>query len=122
MTKMDGLVATGKPSMRDQLGTRHVYVNPGHHDPSGGIVPYNPEKTVIPENHLELFNKAIPYQNPNNGRVTYYAKDSSGNFHRFQPDGKGPEYHWNGQTNGRTKSGHPTDNIPVPTPVLQRLK
>ncbi len=121
LTNGDELAEASKPSLRGQLGQRHTYVNYGHHDPVGGLNPYNPRKTVLPNNHTELFEQSISHRNPNNGKVSYYTKDTSGNYHRFQADGNGTEFHWNGQTNGRTLSGRRTKDVHVPPAVRRQF-
>ncbi|PHN05116.1 DUF6531 domain-containing protein [Flavilitoribacter nigricans] len=91
----------------DSLGLNELpaYENPGHHDPSTNS--YISNKSVLPENHEELFKNSVP--DPNNPK-TRWAKEGSGKkatYHRFQssqPDGTGP-FHWNGSTNGKTKAG-----------------
>ena len=44
----------GAKSLNDSKAPK--YENPGHHDPKGGGPnPYNSEKSVLPENHEELW-------------------------------------------------------------------
>jgi hypothetical protein len=79
------------------------YTNPGHHDPNGGPNPYDPEKSVLPKNHEELWKESV--QDPNSARVRW-TKEGKGRkavYHRFEGDKNG-DWHWNGSTNGRTKN------------------
>jgi RHS repeat-associated protein len=101
----DELVAMSKPSTKDKLFQTHTYVNPGHHDPTS--VNYKANRSVLPPNHVELFEQSVPVVDKN-GKVTRWAKEGTGKgavYHRFQPHVSG-EFHWNGSTNGVTKSGH----------------
>jgi RHS repeat-associated protein len=104
--KIDYLVEGSKPSMQGKLVKEVYYENPGHHDPKGGAQPYNPKKSVLPDNHVELFNKSVPY---NGAR---YAMDANGNIHQFQ-DSVGGTYHWAGQEGGKTLKGK---NVPLVVP------
>ena len=102
------MVAMSKSSTKNHLLRVDKYVNPGHHDPTGGgPVPYNPTKSVLPSNHVELFTSSTAVRNPKNGTVTRWAKEGEGRdavYHRFQESSPN-EFHWNGSTKGRTKSG-----------------
>jgi RHS repeat-associated protein len=108
----DVLIAMSKPSAKEYLLRVDRYVNPGHHDPSGGGPnPYNPAKSVLPDNHVALFNSSVPVRDPQSGKVTRWAKEGEGKnavFHRFQEEANGI-FHWNGSTRGRTKSGIPRE-------------
>lgn len=108
----DALVAMSKPSMKESLLPVDRYVNPGHHDPSGGGPnSYIAKKSVLPANHVELFNNSVPVRDPATGKVTRWAREGEGRnavFHRFQEHING-EFHWNGSTKGRTKSGVPNE-------------
>ncbi len=123
LTRGEELAEASKPSLRGQLGERHLYSNPGHHQPFGGDNPYRPGSTVLPSIHVNLFNAAVPYRNEKDrGKITYFAKDSDGNYHRFQADGNNIEFHWNGQTNGRDRYGNLTDDrIKIPHEIKQQL-
>ncbi len=85
-------------------GPKPPYENPGHHDPSspnfrgGGSM-----TSVIPPNHEQLFSRAIPEPD---GR-TWWAKDESGNYHRFQGSTGGP-VHWNGRSDSPRGAAPPT--------------
>ena len=96
---------------------RHKYTNPGHHDPRGGPNPYNPRKSVLPENHVQLFRDSVPFETP--GGVLRYARDADGNIHRFEPH-LSDTYHWSGQTNGRTLRGEER-GLHVPAEVRKTL-
>ncbi|WP_437938003.1 PAAR-like domain-containing protein [Sorangium sp. So ce341] len=101
----DELVAMSKPSTKDRLIQTHTYVNPGTHDPSSPK--YNPTKSVLPANHVELFEQSTPVRKGD--VVTRWAKEGTGKdavYHRFQQHISG-EFHYNGSTAGVTKSGKP---------------
>ncbi len=94
--------------------TEDDYENPGHHDPSGtGPNPYNSTKSVLPQNHRALW-KASKRAGDGN-RWTKVGKGRKAEYHRFQNDGNG-NWHWNGSTNGVTRSGQPRaikmNNVP----------
>lgn len=97
------LVEGSKPSTKGRLVGWHYYENPGHHDPNRnaplrGAVDYNPNKSVLPANHVELFQGSVFFEG------NRWAKDSDGNFHQFQDSGDF-HFHWAGSTNGETKKG-----------------
>ena len=78
------------------------------HSPDGGRLPYNSSKSVIPQNHKDLWDKSVedPDGNPN-VRWATEGKGKDRVIHRFQsdqPDGSGT-WHWNGSTKAYTKSG-----------------
>lgn len=82
------------------------YENPGHHDPKWnapgrGNVRYNPGKSVLPDNHRELFRSSQSYPGD---RSVRFARDSAGNIHQFQDSGH-RVYHWAGSENGITLKG-----------------
>ena len=85
-----------------------IYENPGHHDPSnnpGNQNQYNGEKSVLPKNHQELWKKSVP--DPKGDIRTRWTVEGSSKrkvIHRFQHNNHGV-FHWNGSTNGMTKSG-----------------
>ncbi|WP_327037485.1 hypothetical protein U0021_09100 [Moraxella canis] len=101
----DYIVEGSKPSTKGSLITiqRQYYENPGHHDPrGGGNNRYDSTKSVLPANHINLWERSIMTSDGNrwarenqNGRIVY---------HRFQNDGNG-NFHWNGSTDGVTNSG-----------------
>jgi RHS repeat-associated protein len=82
------------------------YENPGHHDPNmrspgRGTDPYNTGKSVLPENHRELFESSRSYPGD---RSVRYARDSHGNVHQFQDSGA-RIFHWAGSDNGVSLRG-----------------
>jgi RHS repeat-associated protein len=103
---LDEMVAMSKPSTKARLIQKQAYVNPGHHDPSSPN--YNSTKSVLPPNHVELFEQSTSVAG-DNGKVTRWTKEGTGKtavYHRFQEHGPG-EFHWNGSTKGATKGGQP---------------
>ncbi|WP_437510438.1 DUF6531 domain-containing protein [Sorangium sp. So ce1099] len=106
----DELVAMSKPSTKGRLLKTHTYVNPGHHDPS--TPNYIATKSVLPPNHVELFEQSTPVRGE--GGVTRWTREGTGRtavYHRFQEHSPG-EFHWNGSTDGVTRSGQPR-RIPI---------
>ena len=97
-----------------------MYENPGHHDPrKPGRVPYNRNKSVLPENHEDLWNKSKPDpRDPNRIRWTKEG-DKNPTYHRFQNDSNG-NWHWNGSTDGRTAGGQPRKICAVIFCVMHR--
>jgi len=110
-----------KPSARELDSNYNSYTNPGHHDPArsaGTTVNYNPTKSVLPPNHIELFEKSVPITD-GSGTVIRWTAEQTPNgvvYHRFEPHLNGV-YHWSGSTNGVTASGVarplPTNVVPV---------
>lgn len=81
------------------------YENPGPHDPSNrGPNRFNRTKSVLPENHLQLWEESILGSDGN--RWTKVGRGNGAEYHRFQNDGNG-NWHWNGSTNGRLINGEP---------------
>jgi len=79
-----------------------VYENPGHHDPNGGTNNYDPNKSVIPDNAAELWEKSIRI-----GK-NYWTKVGEGKdavYHRFSGGERNGNWHWTGCSKGFTKSG-----------------
>ncbi|WP_227681246.1 polymorphic toxin-type HINT domain-containing protein [Psychrobacter alimentarius] len=96
-----------KPSTKGQLvkTKTQYYENPGHHDPKGGSnVSYNNTKSVLPNNHLDLWNESIQVASDPKNRWAIERKNGKTTYHRFQDDGNG-NFHWNGSTSGQTTSG-----------------
>lgn len=89
------------------------YVNPGHHDPTGGDVPYNPTKSVIPADAEELFGRSIEVDGV---RWTKTVEGRTTVYDRFFSDNNG-NWHWSGSTAGSTLSGKPNpiplDQVPI---------
>ena len=115
----DFIIEATKPSTRDRVIRRFQYENPGHHDPTGGKIRYNPQKSLLPDNHIELFQNSIPYINQQKKTIRY-AKDSSGNIHRFETSVEGV-YHWSGSTSGVTLKGKKRP-LEVPSEVKRQLR
>lgn len=94
------------------------YENPGHHDPKA--TNFNKEKSVLPENHIELFEKSV--LGPDGNRWTKVGAGKKSVYHRFQDDGNG-KWHWNGSSNAMLKNNKPNpikeQNIPI---EIKRLK
>jgi hypothetical protein len=86
-------------------GKKPDYINPGHHDKNspnfrgGGAG----KTEVIPENHEELWKRAIPGVGELNTKQgipsTWYSIDNKGKIHQFQVDHNGFS-HWAGSQNG----------------------
>ena len=100
--KIDYIVESSKPSRKGKLVKKQFYENPGAHDPNGGIERYDSRKSILPENHVELFQKSIEF------RGVRYAIDDNGAIHQFQNSINGV-FHWAGSENGMT-----IHNTPVP--------
>ena len=115
---IDHLIEAAKPSAAGKRVMTHSYENPGIHDPAGGLLKYDPRKSVLPKDHVELFKQSKPVVNKE-GDVYRYTLDKDGNVHRFQETMPGI-YHWNGSTNGITKSGQPRP-LDVPPDVWKML-
>ncbi|MBP0035957.1 MAG: RHS repeat-associated core domain-containing protein, partial [Roseofilum sp. Belize BBD 4] len=120
----DFIVEAAKPSTKGKLVKRHVYENPGHHQP--GHANFKPNKSVLPDNHTELFLKSVPIKDAQ-GRIVRYAIDESGNIHQFQPakfieNGVEIEvYHWAGAQNAPTIKGKKT-HLTIPPEALKELR
>ncbi|WP_374428136.1 LysM peptidoglycan-binding domain-containing protein [Ideonella dechloratans] len=111
-TTLDYLIEGAKPSAAGLRVGTHSYENPGHHDPAGGLLPYNPTKSVLPENHIQLFEQSKPVVS-GDGTVVRYTLDDAGAVHRFEPTLPGI-YHWSGSTDGVTASGRPRPLVVPP--------
>jgi RHS repeat-associated protein len=83
------------------------YENPGTHDPrKPGPNSYKPSKSVLPENHEELWKKSVPDPDePGKTRWTKFNTKKGPEYHRFE--GSNGKWHWNGSTVGETASGQP---------------
>jgi hypothetical protein len=108
---IDEKVASSKPSSQARLRPKkHLYENPGQHDLSNNPANanrYDPTKSVLPKNHIDLFKKSVPVT-LEDGSIVRWTKVGTGKnavYHRF--DGANNRYHWNGSTNGITASGEP---------------
>jgi len=100
------------------VGCGPAYENPGHHDPSGGPNPYNPNKAVLPADAEEQFSNSIEIDG------TRWAKVGSGRnaaYYRYFNTGN-DTWHFSGSSNGVTQSGAnagiPLNRIPI---AIRRL-
>jgi hypothetical protein len=92
-----------------------IYENPGHHDPTGGPNPYNPNKAVLPGDAEEQFANSVRVGNAR------WAKVGSGKravYYRYSPHEIGNNvWHFSGSTNGVTANGTPVpialDKVPI---------
>lgn len=94
-------------------GRKPKYENPGHHDPKSTNFRGGGSKTeIIPENHEELWKKAIPgfsdVKTKEEIPSVWYSVDDKGKIHQFQVDHNG-NAHWAGSENGAR--GIKVDNI-----------
>lgn len=85
-------------------GPKPKYDNPGHHDPKSSNFRGGGSKTeVIPENHEELWKRAIPGSSNIKTKQeipsVWYSIDGNGKIHQFQVDHNGIA-HWAGSENG----------------------
>ncbi|MGV6988191.1 hypothetical protein ACWA5Z_04205 [Testudinibacter sp. P80/BLE/0925] len=88
-----------------ELVIAQYYENPGHHDPKGkNQVQYNNTKSVIPENHVELWNKSFIVDDDPENKWAIEYRNNIPVYHRFQNDNNG-NFHWDGSTDGQTLSG-----------------
>jgi hypothetical protein len=102
-------------------GKKPKYENPGHHDPKSGKFRGGGSKTeIIPDNHEELWKKAIPGFSDLETKQgigmpkTWYSIDDTGKIHQFQVDNNGIA-HWAGSEKG--VRGIKVDNV-----TAKRLK
>lgn len=109
------MVETAKPSQQGRRVKVDAYTNPGDHAPRGSAVrepgsirPYDPRKSVLPTNHVELFERSIPLKNDAGKMVRWAVEDIDGTlvYHRFEQHLPNV-YHWNGSTNGVLQNGTP---------------
>ena len=115
---IDFLVEGAKPSAQGRRIEIHSYENPGHHDIAGGREPYNPSKSVLPPNHVQLFEQSKPFIDKDD-KIIRYAIDGDGVIHQFHPSITGL-YHWAGSTNGFSANGE-FRGIKVPPQVVRTL-
>lgn len=64
---------------------------------------YNASKSVLPDNHLELWKKSI--QTKDGDRWAKEVIDGKIIYHRFEYDRNFGTFHWNGSTAGKTQGG-----------------
>jgi hypothetical protein len=107
-------------SIKDKGGNYLIYENPGHHDPNGGRLPYNKTKSVLPQNHENLWLQSKADPKNSNIRWTKEGQGKKATYHRFQSDGNGT-WHWNGSSNGETKAGESRQipNNQVPNEIIK---
>ena len=106
-TKSDYIIEGTKPSTKGKLVSVKIqyYENPGHHDPKGmGNTRYNSTKSVLPDNHVDLWHNSIQVKSDPKNRWAIEMKDGKTVYHRFQDDSNG-NFHWNGSTDGKTSKG-----------------
>lgn len=103
----------GTTGQSGQTGPNIRYENPGHHDPTGGLNPYNRRKAVLPPDAESQFYNSVQV-----GTVRW-TKIGSGRkavYYRYSNDGNG-NWHWSGSTAGVTKRGDrsviPLDQVPI---------
>ncbi|MDO9767593.1 hemagglutinin repeat-containing protein [Glaesserella parasuis] len=101
---VDYMIEANKPSTKGKLISAQYYENPGHHDIKGGNQnTYNASKSVLPDNHLELWKKSI--QTKDGDRWAKEVIDGKIIYHRFEYDRNFGTFHWNGSTAGKTQGG-----------------
>ncbi len=101
---VDYMIEANKPSTKGKLISAQYYENPGHHDIKGGNQnTYNASKSVLPDNHLELWKKSI--QPKDGDRWAKEVIDGKIIYHRFEYDRNFGTFHWNGSTAGKTQGG-----------------
>ena len=120
ITPGNSIIEASKPSMQGKLGEVHRYENPGHHDSNlgslgRGDVKFNSGKSVLPDNHVELFKQSVPFKNAK-GEIVRYTQDEFGNIHRFNSSIDN-HFHWTGSTNGTDIRGRK-----VPLEVLDEAQ
>ena len=90
-----------------------VYESPGHHDPSGGPDPYNPNKAVLPADAEAQFANSIEVDGV---RWTKIGSGRSAVYYRYFDTGN-DTWHFSGSSNGVTRSGAnvgiPLNRIPI---------
>ena len=103
------------------------YENPGHHDPrkfeDGKPLPnkYDNSKSVLPNDHKELFKRSLEDPCDPSKRWTKVGDGKKTEWHRFSSDGNG-NYHWSGSTNGKTKDNKsPRGPKPEPSSEAKKL-
>lgn len=99
----EGIESIDKAIKAGKVEAKGKYENPGHHDPSNnGSNKYNSSKSILPGNHKALWEQSVKAKDGN--RWTKIGSEKKAEYHRFQSDGNG-NWHWNGSTVGKTKSG-----------------
>jgi hypothetical protein len=89
------------------------YENPGHHDPTGGPNPYNPNKAVLPVDAQEQFANSIEIET---ARWTKVGAGRNAMYYRYFQHGDNV-WHFSGSTAGVTRSGKsvaiPMNQVPI---------
>ena len=87
--------------------------DPGHHDPSGGPNPYNPNKAVLPADAEAQFANSIEIDGV---RWTKIGSGKNAVYYRYFDTGNNT-WHFSGSSNGVTRSGVnvgiPLNRIPI---------
>jgi RHS repeat-associated protein len=83
------------------VGANDKYVVNPQHDPSSGK--YKSNKSVLPSNHQALWEKRSYYDEKKDEWWSVEGEGKKAVYHRFKGDNG--IYHWNGSSNGTTKSG-----------------
>lgn len=78
------------------------YENPGTHDPNGGPNPYDPNKSVLPDDAEAQFNNSVA-DGPD-ARWTKIGAGKKAVYYRYCRSVSNL-FHWCGSTNGKTLSG-----------------
>ena len=126
-SKMDLLIEGAKPSQAGKLVKVDAYTNQGDHAPPGSKVrdasatrPYDPTKSVLPDNHVELFQQSVPIARGDGKIVRWTAEmvDGSIVYHRFEQQLPNV-YHWNGASNGVRDNGVPRPLLPNQIPSAE---
>lgn len=104
LAKVKSLLEERKYTEGFYNGKKPKYENPGHHDPKSTNFRGGGSKTeTIPENHEELWKKAIPgfsdIKTKEEIPSVWYSIDDKGKIHQFQVDHNG-NAHWAGSENG----------------------
>ena len=105
------LAMGAKESAKEHPANWDLYTNPGHHDPGhlpDRVAPYNPTKSVLPPNHIDLFNSSVRTPDGSRWAVEPGRPPVYHEFQQTEPN----VFHYTGSTNGVTNSGRPR---PIPT-------
>jgi RHS repeat-associated protein len=95
----------------NELRKRRVLyeINPKH-DPSKPLG--GPDASVIPNNHMELWDNRTTYESSNDVWWSYEGTGKKAIFHKFASDGNGA-YHWAGST-GKNMNRRGKEVTPIP--------
>lgn len=87
------MVESAKPSQQGKRLLVDAFTNPGDHTPLGFAVrepgstrPYDSRKSVLSENHEELFQQSVPIKNEKGTTVRWAVEEVDGRlvYHRFE--------------------------------------